>query len=258
MKARLGAGLLLAACSASLWGCLGKPKGNEVPKATINTNFHELYANNCVGCHGPNGMKGPGPRLNDPMYLAVISRQDIYNVLVNGRPGTPMPAFSKGHGGELFDQQIAALADGIEREWARPVNFKGAAVPTYNVDNAPPGNIQHGQAAYQKYCLACHGFGNFKGWAGSIMDPSYLAIASNQWLRTTMIVGRLDWGMPNWLQRNPNHPMSDQDISDVTAWLAEKRPKYAALATTEAQPAKRAPAPQLSTGQGQAQSRQEK
>ena len=257
MKARSGAGLLLAACSLLSWGCLGKPKGDEIPKATISTNFHDLYSNNCSGCHGENGMKGAGPRLNDPVYLAVVSKQDIYNVLQNGRPGTTMPAFSKAHGGPLFDEQINALADGV-KGWARPVDFKGATVPTYSVDQAPPGNLQHGQAAYMKYCMACHGYGKFKGAAGAILDPSYLALASNQWLRTTMIVGRPDWGMPNWLQRNPKNPMSDQDISDVTAWVATYRPKYAALATSAAQPAPRAPAPQLSTSQGQAQSRQEK
>jgi cytochrome c oxidase cbb3-type subunit III len=258
MKPRYSAGLVLAACFLAFAGCVGKPAGNQIPKATVSTNFHELYSNNCAGCHGNNGMKGPGPRLNDPVYLAVVSRQDIYNVLQNGRPGTTMPAFGKSHGGELFDQQIAALADGMEQEWARPVDFKGATVPTYSVDKAPPGNAQHGQAAYQKYCMACHGYGNFKGAAGAILDPAYLALASNQWLRTVMIVGRIDWGMPNWLQRNPKSPMSDQDMSDVTAFLASKRPAYAALASPAQQPAPRAPAPQLSTGQGQAQSSEEK
>jgi hypothetical protein len=45
-----------------------------------------------------------------------------------------------------------------------------------------------------------------------------------------MIVGRVDWGMPDWRNRIPGHPMKDQDMSDIVAWLASKRPQYARLA----------------------------
>jgi mono/diheme cytochrome c family protein len=124
------------------------------------------------------------------------------------------------------------------------------------VAKAPAGDEQHGQAAYQKNCMGCHGFGKVKGKAGSILDPNFLALVSDQGLRTTMIVGRRDWGMPDWRDRIPNQPMTDQDMSDVGAWLASQRPAYASLATQGGPAAPHPPAPHISTSAGQAQSKE--
>jgi cytochrome c oxidase cbb3-type subunit 3 len=204
-------------------GC-GKPKGQaERPQAVMN--FHQLFSENCAACHGTSGKTGAGPKLNDPLYLALASREDMRNVIENGRPGTPMPAFGFARGGTLTEKQIGAIVDGMEKEWAKPVNLQGATLPVYSIAKAPPGDVRHGQAQYMRNCMMCHGFGSFKGIAGPITDPNYLALVSNQYLRTTAIVGRIDWGMPDWRHRIPGHVMSDQDISDVVAWLASQRPK---------------------------------
>jgi cytochrome c oxidase cbb3-type subunit III len=40
--------------------------------------------------------------------------------------------------------------------------------------------------------------------------------------------------MPDWRNRIPNHPMSNQDISDVVAWLASQRPAYSSVPQTTA------------------------
>lgn len=212
-------------------GC-GKPTGQaKQPEAVMD--FHQLFSNNCSGCHGPSGKQGPAPRLNDPLYLALAGREDIQNVIEHGRPGTPMPAFSQRSGGPLTDEQIQAIVDGMENEWAKPVNLQGATLPIYDVAKAPPGDARRGQAQYMRNCMMCHGFGKFKGAAGSITDPNFLAIASNQYLRTTVVVGRIDWGMPDWRHRIPGHVMTDQDISDVVAWLASQRPKGYMMAETQ-------------------------
>ncbi|HEY7318089.1 MAG TPA: hypothetical protein VIE89_10990, partial [Candidatus Binatia bacterium] len=51
----------------------------------------------------------------------------------------------------------------------------------------------------------------------------YLALVSDQGLRTTVIVGRSDLGMPDWRANVSGQPMSPQEISDVVAWLASHR-----------------------------------
>jgi hypothetical protein len=51
-----------------------------------------------------------------------------------------------------------------------------------------------------------------------------VALVSDQALRTTVIVGRSDLGMPDWRANIPVRPMSPQEISDVVAWLASHRP----------------------------------
>src|SRR5690242_4770488 len=84
-------------------GCGGQPKGREEPFPEQVTSFTELYARHCTGCHGANGMKGPGPRLHDPLYLAVADKDSIYNAIKYGRPGTPMPPFGKDEAGPLSD-----------------------------------------------------------------------------------------------------------------------------------------------------------
>jgi hypothetical protein len=58
------------------------------------------------------------------------------------------------------------------------------------------------------------------------VDGSYLALVSDQNLRTTVIVGRPDMGAPDWRGDLPGKPLSEQDVSDVVAWLAAQRPLF--------------------------------
>lgn len=222
MRTALATVLPLGICFCLGVGC-GRPKGQALLAEQV-VDFHELYETNCSGCHGLNGKQGAAPRLNDPLYLAIVDRQSLRNVIEHGRPGTAMPAMAATYGGTLSERQVDAIVDGMEGEWKKPINLQGAVAPTYSIDQAPPGDAQKGQLAYQKNCMMCHGFGAFKGAAGSILDPHYLALASNQYLRTTAIVGRIDWGMPDWRHRIPGHPTTDQEISDIVAFLASKRP----------------------------------
>ncbi|MFZ0594528.1 MAG: c-type cytochrome [Bryobacteraceae bacterium] len=232
MRSILVAATLLGACIILASGCAEPQRLEKTPVPEPVMDFHKLFAENCAGCHGENGMKGPAPRLNDPVYLAVADREDIYNTIKNGRKGTPMPAMAEDQGGTLTENQIKAIVDGMEREWSRNVDFQGAPVPAYRVEKAPPGDAQRGEAAYQKNCMVCHGFGKVKGVvAGPILDPHFLALISDQGLRTTMIVGYPDWGMPDWRHRIPDHPTTDQEISDIVAWLASERPQYAGETT---------------------------
>jgi cytochrome c oxidase cbb3-type subunit 3 len=49
---------------------------------------------------------------------------------------------------------------------------------------------------------------------------------SDQGLRTTIIAGRTDLGMPDWREAAPGRPMSDREITDVVAWLASQRRSF--------------------------------
>jgi hypothetical protein len=55
------------------------------------------------------------------------------------------------------------------------------------------------------------------------VDGSYLALASDQGLRTTVIAGRPELGAPDWRGNVPGRPMTPQDIADVVAWLSAQR-----------------------------------
>src|SRR2546430_9813354 len=75
-------------------------------------------------------------------------------------------------------------------------------------------------------CARCHG-NNGRGGprGGSVTDPSYLALVSDQHVRTTVIAGRSDLGMPDWRGDGGTTPLTPQQVSDVVAWLvAQRRP----------------------------------
>jgi mono/diheme cytochrome c family protein len=208
----------------------GKPKpGDEVETAS---DFPTIYAANCSGCHGADGRQGPGRVLNDPLYLAVSSRENIRSILVHGRAGTLMPAFAKSNGGPLTDQQIETLIDGMESNWAKPI--QAAAMPSY--DGAGfAGDVERGRKLFAKDCYACHAKG---GVAGALNDASYLSLSSNQNLRTSIIVGRPDFPgiqMPDYRSLNMGHALSNQDIADLVSFLSSLRPASSPMAIAEAQ-----------------------
>ena len=96
--------------------------------------FATLYARNCAGCHGADGQFGPAPPLNDPLFLAIVPDPVLSMVVDEGRPGTPMPAFSRRHGGPLTDEQVRALAEGIKPRWK--ADRSGPSPPAYSIAQA--------------------------------------------------------------------------------------------------------------------------
>jgi cytochrome c oxidase cbb3-type subunit III len=209
----------------------GKPTPEDRWKAATEvTDFSQLYALNCSGCHGADGRFGAARPLNDPLYLALVSNDTLRQMIAQGVPGTAAPAFAQQVGGSLTDKQIDILIEGMRSRWGSTESFKNVTLPPYSLRDASaagsgPGDPQRGTAAYQKYCSQCHGkdgSGGPKG--GSVINPDYLALVSDQALRTAVIVGRSDLGMPDWRANISGQLMSPQEISDVVAWLASHRP----------------------------------
>jgi mono/diheme cytochrome c family protein len=208
---------LLLAPVILLLGCGDRIEHYTLPDQI--TEFTALYDNNCAGCHGRDGRNGAARPLNDPVFLAVIGKQTLKDVIASGVPRTAMPAFAQNAGGALTDQQIAILADQIEQRWSRPQDFAPASVPAYRADLGDP---KAGEAVFRKHCAKCHGEdGARRSIAGSVADPSFLALVSDQSLRTTVIAGRSDRGMPDWRKHSP--ALTQQDVSDVVAWISSRR-----------------------------------
>lgn len=82
---------------------------------------------NCAGCHGPEGVGGVAPPFtltdDENEFVAQVnwqapaldtvllrfSEEEVREILVYGRPGTPMPAWGEAGGGPLTAQQIDEL-----------------------------------------------------------------------------------------------------------------------------------------------------
>ncbi len=203
----------------------GRPARDSavVPPDEI-VNFGVLYRQNCAGCHGVDGKGGAATALANPVFLAIADDTVIRRIASNGVPGTPMPAFAQSAGGMLTDKQIDVLVGGI-RLWVKPNALSDQTPPPYTAPS--PGDPQRGADAYRTYCSSCHGANGRGGSKGSsIVNGSYLALVSDQQLRTIVIAGRPELGAPDWRGDVEGRPMSAQDISDVVAWLSSQRSKF--------------------------------
>jgi len=220
---------ILAAAVFLCAGCSnlpGRPAPDSIPIDPDNiTDFNLLYGKNCSGCHGADAKGGAALQLGDPVYLAIADETTMRKAVTKGIAGTSMPAFAKSAGGMLTDAQVDIIVRGIRERYAKPGTLAGVAAPPYSVSE--PGDAKRGAAVYETFCVSCHGAGGKGGpKASSIVDGSFLALLTDQELRTLVIVGRPDLGAPDWRNNVPGRPMTSQEISDVVAWLASQRAQY--------------------------------
>lgn len=230
---------LCAPALIALAGCNlpGKPKpGPEVPRPEAVMSFDKLYGDNCAGCHGEHGQNGAATDLANPEYQALVDDATLREVIAKGEnhpsdkdpPGTPgegtlMPAFAVESGGTLTDQQIDALVLGMRARWRTGDPFGGQTPPPYKATR--PGDLAKGQVVYAQACAQCHGPSAAKpGKAGSILDGSFLALIDEQTVRTTIIAGRPDIGEPDWRGHIAGRPMTDEEVTNVSAWLMAQKP----------------------------------
>jgi len=220
--------LSLAASVAVLSFCVGcrppgKPTNADIElKPDEVHDFAVLYGQNCAGCHGQDGKGNSALALANPVYLAIASGDTIRRATASGIRGSLMPAFARSSGGTLTDEQIEILVREMRTRWGRPDAVLGKTPPPYVAKE--PGDAARGAGAYATFCAGCHGpegKGTAKG--SSIVDDSFLALVSDQNLRTTVIAGRPDLGQPDWRNCAPGKAMTSLEVTDVVAWLVAQR-----------------------------------
>ena len=227
------ANISMMACAVALLcvGCREAPgrPGPEAERPAQVLKFSVLYKENCAACHGENGKNGAAISLANPVYLAVAGVDRIQMITAKGVPGTLMPVFARSNGGMLTDPQIEVLAQGMEAAWGRTNALGGQTPPAYASRSA--GDPVQGQTAFTTFCASCHGadgsgVAGGKLYTGTLVDPAYLALISDQGLRSLIIAGQPEEGMPDWrsdITGTGSRAMTDQEITDVVAWLASHR-----------------------------------
>jgi cytochrome c oxidase cbb3-type subunit 3 len=201
----------------------GKPSESDRPISPAQVkSFAKLYGENCAGCHGADGRFGAAYELADATYQSLVDDATLNRTISNGLAGTPMPAFAQDSGGYLTKAQIGILVDGMRQRWK-----------TGPLEDAPPyaganGDAGRGARTFAQSCAPCHGPKGQGGpkAPGSITDPSYLALISDQSLRTLIIAGRSDLGHPDWRGYPPGQPLTAEQVADVVAWLAAQRQRF--------------------------------
>jgi cytochrome c oxidase cbb3-type subunit 3 len=224
MIGRLLVGSSLALSALLFAGCSRAPGAHvadeEVKRPGAVLDFATLYSQNCSGCHGAHGKGGPAIDLSDPVYQALVDDDSLKMIIGTGYEGTLMPAFARSDGGMLTDEQVAAIIKGMRREWRKAGTLDGQNAPPYTATGT--GDAQRGQQVFGTFCASCHGTGMK---AGSVTDGSYLALVSDEALRTLVLTGRPDLHAPDWRNNVPGHPMTNQEVTDVVAWLSSQRVK---------------------------------
>jgi mono/diheme cytochrome c family protein len=224
--------LLVAALSLSAVGCgvrdinRGQPLADSAVRRPDRVmDFGILFEKNCSGCHGADGKGGAAIALGNPIYLAIADDETIRRVTADGVARTSMPAFAQQSGGMLTAEQIDVIVRGIRTHWAKRDALGGSAAPPYVAEG--PVDAKRGAYVYETFCSSCHGQAGDGGkQAGSIVDGAYLALVSDQNLRTVVIAGRPELGAPDWRGNVPGRQMSADDVSDVVAWLTAHRVQF--------------------------------
>lgn len=214
--------LLVAAACENL---PGQPTEAQRPINPIDvTDFGTLWGRHCAGCHGTDGKFAAARPLNDPLYLAVVSDAAMRRVVAHGVPGTAMPGFLSDDGLGLDAKQVELILAGMRERWAKGDALQGLQPPSYR--GRYPGSAVLGGDVFARACASCHGAdGNGGSVEYSVVDPSFLALVSDQSLRSTVIFGRSDLKMPDW-RGTAGRPLSAQDVSNVVAWLAAHRVEF--------------------------------
>ena len=89
---------------------LGVQAAAEPLQPARKVELNNLLLHDCGSCHGLTLKGGLGPPLL-PQHLAAFSEEDLVAVILEGRPGTPMPPW----GQQLSRDEAAWLARRMKR-----------------------------------------------------------------------------------------------------------------------------------------------
>ena len=200
----------------------GKP-ALRVPAPTLDTaaGFTAFYADRCAGCHGVDGTHGPARPLRDGAYLASIPEVSLLAILRDGESGTRMPGFGGTAITGVSDDALRAFIAGLKTAWM-PKTAQPSAVPWLQASIT--GDVALGEKLFADHCASCHTN------TSNIQDPFYLRLVSDQHLRTSIVFGRSDLGMPGAAGpfqasdgAKVNAVLSANDVDALVAFLAKQR-----------------------------------
>ncbi len=159
--------------------------------ARVTGTAHQIFGDNCAGCHGTDAAGGPGfPSLIDAAWLWGGGTDTVMETLRVGinstHPDTryaQMSAF--GRDGILPRDDIRLVIDYVQ-------SLSGTA--------APPDRIAAGGEIFANNCAACHGengYGNTDIGAPNLTDAFWIYGGDDEAMYQTIWGGRQGW-MPTW------------------------------------------------------------
>jgi mono/diheme cytochrome c family protein len=132
----------------------------------------------CSTCHGGDGSGGAAPRIyNDPITERTYSlsweapalntvfyrfpREQIKNIIVYGRPNTPMPAWGLAGGGAVNDQGVEDILNYIESIQVGPEEMRKQITDALARESERNPEATNGELLFNVACARCH----TEGWS---------------------------------------------------------------------------------------------
>lgn len=222
---RAGTVASLAASVSLLMVACGRNPAQEskaVPETGSDQWTLATFTVNCRGCHS-SGAEGAAIPLMDSGYWMAMPDAQAARAITQGQ-GKSMPAFADSHGGPFSPGEVDLLVKGMRRLWGGAAR---EAPLTSGISGAVvAGDAARGEAVFASACASCHGSG---APAGSVVDPMYLRLVSDQAIWTNIVVGRRALGMPAWNEAMGEHPsgLTPRQVTDVVAWISSLRSRGA-------------------------------
>ncbi len=172
-----------------------------------------LFQGMCASCHGPNAEGSIGPQLSNPVFLASVTDEALFEWIGYGRKGTQMRPFLKGEQGivGLSKPQIVDVITYI-RSLRSQRSIRGQQI---GLGFAPRGKV-----LYHQMCVGCHGPEGGGATGPAIRNPDFLTAVSDGFLRATIVLGRDETAM-----RSMGHggagivELRADQIDDLVAYL---------------------------------------
>jgi len=172
------------------------------------------YAQLCSSCHGK---KGEGksyeeyqtgiPGIGRPDFIRVASRDFIRYTLEKGRSQRQMGSWTPGISG-LHVGEVDSLAAYLDGQMPGMEHVQGLALS---------GRTTEGLALFERHCQSCHGEQGKGGIAVALNQPSFLSMASREYLLRTLVSGRSNTAMPAWTH------LEGKELVDLVAGMESWR-----------------------------------
>lgn len=174
-----------------------------------------LYIQYCAVCHGEDGRTMPDlpstPNLNSQGLLTVVDDAFLFESIARGRPGengrgkpgTKMSAYGEEHRGPLTTAEIDQIVTHI-RSWQ---TAPGIDLEPY----AAEGDAASGQEVYT-VCVPCHGPEGWSAAAPSLAGATFQDIASDAFIRHTVLYGRPGTTMPGF-------NLDEREVADLIVFI---------------------------------------
>lgn len=194
-----------------------------LPEGDILASGLQIYAANCVACHGANGEGTTlAPALNSDELRTRLTDADITRIIEQGSPGTLMAGWARALTADEIDAATAVV-----RRWPE-ITVSGIELPV--VEAAPldmsPEAIATGSNLYGLLCTQCHGAGGYgTPLAPALNNQTFLSQTEDAAIQQIIAGGVPGTSMPAW-----GGYLGEADIAAITAFLRSLEENAPAMA----------------------------